>query len=85
MGRAAPQPDISEMLPAEGRPFEERHLVEAVKYAAYVVLRYGDAYATTFERLETDLHAMRLNRSPADRARLVLEAYTVDGGMKAIR
>ena len=78
-------PEGSDILPPPGRPVEEYHLAAAIRYAAYVVVRYGDVYAPIFDRLETEMVEKRRRRSPADRARLALAAYTVDGGMKAIR
>ena len=75
----------SGMLPLSGEPVEERHIEAGMKFAAYVVVRYGDVYAPLFERLERDLEDLRRRRSPADRARMLLAAQTLDGGVKAIR
>ncbi len=56
----------------------------ALVVIARVVLRHGPQYAPLLERLEQELEAARRN-DPSERARRILEAYTADGGLKAIR
>jgi hypothetical protein len=51
----------------------------------YVVDNYGDQYMPIVECLVADLEAMQLRDSPRDKARRMLAAYTIDGGLKAIR
>lgn len=57
----------------------------AVFYMAYVVETYGERYAPILYRLHAELEAAKRRESPRDYARRILEAYTVDGGLKAIR
>jgi hypothetical protein len=64
---------------------DHARLHEAMVYAAYLVERYGDAYAPVFERLADEWEAIQRNDGPAARARRILAAHTFDGGMKAIR
>lgn len=72
-------------VPLPGKPLEERHLVDAVNYAAYVVVRYGEKYAPAFEVVERELAEFRAKRSPLDRARRIMELQTIDAeGLKAI-
>jgi len=82
-------PDTDEhpsgIMPLPGHPVEERHIEAGVRFMAYVVVRRGEAYAPIFERLEAELAEIRRRRSPADRARMLLSAHTLDGGLKAIR
>jgi len=56
-----------------------------VVHMAYIVERYGDRYAPILDSLCTHLEAARRRESPRERARRILEAYTLDGGLKAIR
>ena len=59
-------------------------LERAFALAAYVVVRHGEAYAPLFDRLEAELRSVRRASAPVERARRVLQAYTVEGGVKAI-
>ncbi len=74
----------TELLPPPGEPIEERHLVAAVQEMAYVVVTYGEVYAPYLERCERELAEMRHRRAPVERARRILESYTLDGGVRAI-
>jgi hypothetical protein len=56
----------------------------ALALAAYIVLRHGSVYAPYIDRLERELEAARRN-DPTERAKRILEAYTREGGLKAIR
>jgi hypothetical protein len=67
-----------------GEEVSVEHLEKALLLAAYVVLRYGEAYAPLLERLEHEVVERRRRVAPADRARRILEAYTLEGGRKAI-
>jgi hypothetical protein len=55
-----------------------------IALAAYIVLRHGLVYAPFIDRLERELEAARRD-DPTERARRILQAYTVEGGRKAIR
>lgn len=57
----------------------------AIKFMLYVVDTYGDRFLPILESLIADLDAMEKRESPQDRARRILAAYTLDGGLKAIR
>ena len=46
--------------------------------------RLFTVYAPILDRLEAELAEMQRRQRPVDRARAILEAYTVDGGVKAI-
>lgn len=56
-----------------------------VRHMAYIVERYGERYAPVLDSLLTHLEAAKRRESPRERARRILEAYTLDGGLKAIR
>jgi hypothetical protein len=61
-------------------------LERALMTVAHVVMQHGDRYAPIFERLERELAAARERSATVDRARAVLERYTVEGGaFKPIR
>lgn len=57
----------------------------AIGYMLYVVDTYGDRYLPILESLIADLDALELRESPRERARRIMAAYTLDGGLKAIR
>ena len=59
-------------------------LERALAMAAYIVLRHGPVYATYIDRLERELAAARRN-DPTERAKRILQTYTVEGGRKTIR
>lgn len=59
-------------------------LEHALALAAYIVLRHGSAYAAYIDRLETEIDAARRN-DPTERAKRILNTYTVEGGLNAIR
>ena len=59
-------------------------LERALALAAYIVLRHGPIYAPYIDRLERELENARKN-DPTERAKRILETYTVEGGRKAIR
>lgn len=59
-------------------------LERALALAAYMVLRHGPVYAPYIDRLERELEAARRN-DPSERAKRILETYTLEGGLKAIR
>lgn len=71
-------------LPERGG-VDPTRLHEAMVYAAYLVERYGEAYAPVFERLADEWDAFQRNDGAAARARRVLAAHAFDGGLKAIR
>jgi hypothetical protein len=56
----------------------------ALALAAYIVLRHGSVYAPYIDRLERELESTRKNH-PIERAKRILQIYTVEGGRKAIR
>lgn len=56
-----------------------------VVYMAYVVETYGEVYAPVLDRLMAELDALRFRETPRDRARRVLNTYTREGALKAIR
>lgn len=59
-------------------------LERALALAAYIVLRHGSVYAPYIDRLEKELEAARRN-DPTERAKRILETYTLEGGRNAIR
>jgi hypothetical protein len=59
-------------------------LERALVLAAYIVLQHGMVYAPYIDRLEKELEAARRN-DPVERAKRILETYTVDGGRNTIR
>ena len=59
-------------------------LQRALTLAAYIVLRHGPIYAPYIDRLEGELENARKN-DPTERAKRILQTYTVEGGRKAIR
>lgn len=59
-------------------------LERTLALAAYIVLRHGDVYAPYIDRLENELEAARRN-DPTERAKRILETYTLEGGRKAMR
>lgn len=65
------------------RPSLER-LERALAINAYLVVRYGERYAHTLERLEREVEEARRN-GVIDRARRILEDYKATGARKAIR
>ena len=71
-------------IPAE-EPMTVARVERAVVFAAYVVEKYGDQYAPILDALIADLEAMRRQDTPRERARRILAAHTLDGGLKAIR
>jgi hypothetical protein len=56
----------------------------ALALAAYIVLRHGPVYAPYIDRLERELEAARRN-DPTQRAKRILQIYTVEGARNAIR
>lgn len=77
MGRSVRLPD--------GEGYDPARLHEAMVYAAYLVERYGDAYAPAFERLADEWEALQRREGASTRARRILAGQTLDGGLKAIR
>jgi hypothetical protein len=59
-------------------------LERALALAAYIVLRHGPIYAPYIDRLERELQNARKN-DPTERAKRILQTYTVEGSRKAIR
>lgn len=70
-------------MPSNNEVTLER-LRAALVLAAYVVARHGDVYAPILDRLEKEYKEAEAKGRPIDRARRILEAYTFDGGRKAI-
>lgn len=60
-------------------------LYEAMVFAAYLVEQYGDAYAPILARMEEEWSAVLKADTPQARARRILNAHTVEGGLNAIR
>ena len=75
--------DPSGCFPRPGEPIEERHLEAALDYVAHIMLTQGEVYAPIYARLEVELEVLQRRRGPIERARLRLEARTLDG-LKAI-
>src|SRR5437763_7532324 len=63
--------------------FIER-LERALALAAHIVLQHGPIYAIYIDRLEMELEAARRN-DPIERAKRILETYTVNGGRNDMR
>ena len=59
-------------------------LERALVLAAQIVLQYGPVYAPYIDRLEMELEKARKN-DPTERAKRILERYTVDGDTNAMR
>lgn len=70
---------------AKARPLDPARLYEAMVYSAYMVEQYGDEYAWVLDRLETEWLSYLSREAPRMRARRILDAHTLDGGLKAIR
>jgi hypothetical protein len=64
-------------------PLVER-IERALVLAAQIVLQHGPVYAPYIDRLEMELEKARKN-DPTERAKRILERYTVDGEINAIR
>jgi hypothetical protein len=66
----------------------ELTLVQRVERAllllAYFIERDGDIHLPLFEKLEAELEDLKHKESARDRARRLLQAYSRDGGVKAI-
>lgn len=58
---------------------------KAIDFMLYVVDTYGERFLPILDSLIADHDAMEKRESSQDRARRLLAAYTLDGGMKAIR
>lgn len=54
-------------------------------FYAWAILHHGDAYLPLFDRAERELRHAERGQDVRDRARRMLDAYTLDGGVKAIR
>ncbi len=59
-------------------------LERALVLAARIVLQHGAVYAPYIDRLEMELERARRN-DPTERAKRILETYTVDGDENAMR
>ena len=59
-------------------------LERALVLAAQIVLQHGPVYAPYIDRLEMELEKARKN-DPTERAKRILERYTVDGAENAMR
>ncbi len=59
-------------------------LERALVLAAQIVLQHGPVYAPYIDRLEMELEKARKN-DPTERAKRILERYTVDGDSNAMR
>jgi hypothetical protein len=70
---------------AAGEPVTVERLERALVTMAYIVIRHGPAAAPLLDRIEQEIATLRSRQAPVDRARRLLEAYTVNGGSKAIR
>lgn len=88
-GIAWPRTTIScrerEMKTNVHQPVTLERLERALVLAAYIVTRHGEVYSPIFERLERELVDMKARSDVRSRANRVLEAYTIDGAVKAIR
>jgi len=59
-------------------------LERALVFAAQIVLKYGPAHAPYIDRLEMELEKARKD-DPTERAKRILERYTVEGDENAMR
>lgn len=57
-------------------PVTLQEIEEAMVYVAYLVEKYGDAYAPVLDRLEREFEAARRKEQPRDKARRILEQHT---------
>lgn len=60
-------------------------LVGMLRFLAMAVELYGAVYMPLFERIESEITSRRAKADPITRVRRVLELYTIEGGVKAIR
>lgn len=68
---------------ASTTPLVER-IERALVLAAQIVLQHGPVYAPYIDRLEMELEKAR-KTDPTERAKRILERYTVDGDTNAMR
>lgn len=68
----------------EDEPITLERIDRALVTMAYIVVKHGPTYAPILDRLEREAEEMRRQEAPVDRARRLLEAYTLDGGRNAI-
>lgn len=71
---ARPQVTMGGSLRA-GSAVTSAQIEEAMVYTAYLVQKYGDAYAPILDALIADREAAQQQGTPLDRARRVLDAY----------
>jgi hypothetical protein len=69
---------VSSGLAAPPEIVTKARLERGLVTLAYIVTRHGPQYAPLFDRVERELIAINSGQR-------VLDAYTVDGGLKAIR
>jgi hypothetical protein len=82
---AAPRPVPAKQVgtTASTLPLVER-IERALVLAAQIVLQHGPVYAPYIDRLEMELEKARKN-DPTERAKRILERYTVEGEENAMR
>jgi hypothetical protein len=66
-------------------PVTVEELEHALVLLAHIMAMDGDVYAPIFERLDRELYAARQRRDTMARAREIAQAYTIGGGVRAIR
>lgn len=67
---------LNEIVPTDTNPSIAK-LERCLAVAAYLVVRHGDAYASTFERLEREVEQRRLGNR--ERAQRILAALPQNG------
>lgn len=63
-------------------PITVEEIEEALVYAAYLVEKYGDAYAPILNRLDREFEAACQKESPRDRARRILDKHAAEHGQR---
>lgn len=69
---------LNEIVPTDTNPSIAK-LERCLAVAAYLVVRHGDAYASTFERLEREVEQTRRRLGNRERAQLLLAALPQNG------
>ena len=84
-GKSGPPTSIAPKGTAAGPALTlVERLERALVLAAQIVLQHGAVYAPYIDRLEMELEKARKN-DPTERAKRILERYTVDGAENAMR
>ena len=84
-GRSSPRTNVTPKGTATGPAMTlVERLERALVLAVQIVLQHGAVYAPYIDRLEIELEKAR-KTDPTERAKRILERYTVDGDENAMR